>query len=179
MGSKLWLCYELEKINLQEPATIWVLGGWHGLLAQLLFIRDKIKIEKIRSFDIDPQCEETADQLNNLWVWREWRFKAFTQDCNELDYARPELWASIVPNIVVNTAIEHFHTNNWWHKIPVGTLCVLQSNNLQHEEHVHNIQNESELAQMYPLSRQLFCGALDFDYKNKTSFKRFMTIGFK
>ncbi len=179
MGSKLWLCEELERAYQGPEATVWILGGWHGLTAQLLFLRDKLKIKKIRSFDIDPSCEAVADQLNNLWVWQEWRFKAFTFDCNELDYNDPDMWASDCPDIVINTAVEHFHSTLWWQRIPSETLCLLQSNNMKHADHISSCQSAEDLATTFEMKRKLYQGRLDFDYQNESSFSRFMVIGYR
>jgi hypothetical protein len=79
IGSKLWLCEESEKC-FETIDTIWIYGGWYGLTAFLLKSRNKINIGKIRSFDIDPSCESTADLINENWVYSDWQFKATTKD---------------------------------------------------------------------------------------------------
>lgn len=183
MGSKLWLCRELENLRGQhappKPQVIWILGGWCGLMGQLLLSREKLSIEAVRSFDIDAECEIRADQLNNYWQWQQWRFKAFTADCNQLDYAHPQGWASRSPDIVINTATEHFDSLNWWERIPTGTLCALQSNDMAHDEHIAVVKNLDEMKSIYKMREIAYVGQLHFDYNNATSFTRFMLIGYK
>ncbi len=179
MGSKLWLCHEVERIKFTRPQTVWILGGWCGLMAQLLFTRERVPLTAVRSFDVDPSCEPRADLLNNLWVWREWKFKAFTVDCGKLDYAQPGQWASTAPHIVINTSTEHFSSLDWWHKIPAHTLCVLQSNNMPHDDHIFGMKSVDQMAQTFGMRKILFQGTLDFDYRNHTSFQRYMLLGYK
>ena len=50
--SKLWLVKELTKLNL-DLGTVFLCAGWYATLATMLF-ESKVKVDKIRSFDIDP-----------------------------------------------------------------------------------------------------------------------------
>jgi hypothetical protein len=169
IGSKLWLCEELEKL-FDIIDTIWVYGGWYGVLPLLLKTRNNIHIGKIRSYDIDPSCEIIADKLNEYWVWQDWKFKAHTEDCNNLQPFKVDL--------IVNTAIEHFESDQWWNNIPSGTTVALQSNNMPHSEH-HSICNSlDEFIARYPVSQSLYQGQLKFKYPN-WEFTRFMVIGLK
>lgn len=179
MGSKLWLCRELERLNFSQPQVIWVLGGWSGLMSQLILSREKIPVETIRSFDIDPDCEVLADQLNNYWEWQKWKFKAFTADCNLLNYLSSEKWSSQPPDIIINTSVEHFDSLAWWERVPSGTLCALQSNNLVHDTHIACMKNLDEFKSVFQIKKIIYAGDMFFDYKNSTSFTRFMIIGYK
>ena len=171
MDSKLWLCRELEKLGLIDPQRICILGGWCGIAALLLLSREKLPIDHIRSYDIDPGCEPLADMINENWVFKEWKFKAFTQDANLINY-------NDNPNIVINTSCEHFDSMDWFDQIPSGTLVALQSNNLKHDEDTNSINNIDEMITKYPLSELLYQGKLNFTYSDK-SFSRFMIIGIK
>ena len=84
IGSKIWLCEELEKIGWQSDFT-YIYGGWHGITAFLLLSRGIFNVNRIRSIDIDPSAEPIADMINENWVWQEWKFKSFTNDCNNFD----------------------------------------------------------------------------------------------
>jgi hypothetical protein len=70
IGSKIWLCEKLEKLNWSSDLT-YIYGGWYGITAFLLLSRGKFNVSKIRSLDIDPSCEPIADMINENWVWQE------------------------------------------------------------------------------------------------------------
>ena len=172
VDSKLWLCRELEKIKFDNDQTIYILGGWYGMAGFLLLSRENLPIKYIKSFDIDPMCELYADMMNQNWVYKQWKFKAYTKDCNLLDY-------STKPNIIINTSCEHFESMDWFNNIPDGTLVALQSNNLIHDdEYTNNINSIDDMIDQYPMTKLYYDGKLDFVYPDK-SFSRFMIIGIK
>ena len=169
--SKLWLCEKLEEINHIPNPTIWILGGWYGIQAFLLLSRNNININEIRSFDVDPECQPIADKINNNWEIQQWKIKAFTQDCNTLDYAN-------TPDIVINTSTEHFNCMDWFNNIPNGTLVCLQGNNMNHEDHHSHYSTLDEFASSFPMQSVKFIGEQQFSYPS-WSFNRYMLIGTK
>jgi hypothetical protein len=169
IGSKLWLCEELERTGwFSSMAHIY--GGWHGVLAFLLLSRGKFQVHKIRSLDIDPSCQDIADMLNENWVIKDWTFKAFTQDCNKFEGQYADL--------IINTSTEHFDSMEWFNRIPKGTRVVLQGNDMPHEEHVNNTTSLKEFVDLFPLSNYMYTGEKVFQYPD-WGFKRFMCIGIK
>ena len=72
--SKRWLVNELEKINM-ELGTVFICAGWYGSLATFLF-ESNVKLDKIRSFDIDKSCAGIAETFNRLKTMDNWKFKA-------------------------------------------------------------------------------------------------------
>jgi hypothetical protein len=168
IGSKLWLCQQLEQLGVVSKETA-IYGGWHGVLAFLLLSRDNYKVEKIRSYDIDPSCEHTADIINEYWVWQEWKFKAYTADCNTLNSDA---------DVVINTSTEHFDNLNWWHNIKQGTTVVLQSNNMPHDDHFNCSVSLEQFCDLYPVTQELYRGSLSFVYPD-WKFDRYMLIGVK
>ena len=62
IGSKIWLCEELEKTGWLSDFT-YIYGGWHGITAFLLLSRGKFQVNRIRSIDIDPAAEPIADMI--------------------------------------------------------------------------------------------------------------------
>jgi hypothetical protein len=169
VGSKIWLCEELEKLGWQSSLT-YIYGGWYGVTAFLLLSRGKFNVDKIRSLDIDPQCQEVADMINENWVWQEWKFKAFTQDCNNYEGQFGDL--------IINTSTEHFESMEWFDRIPKGTRVILQGNNMLHDDHAIHSETLEDFSAMYPLSNYEFTGVKEFTYTN-WGFKRFMVIGTK
>ena len=177
--SKLWLCRQIEiQLQKKEPQTIWVLGGWVGLLSFLLFSRERLNIKAIRSFDIDPECEKQADFINENWHWRNQKFKAKTKDCNDIDYTDISFAGSEEPDLIINTAVEHFHDKKWYSSIPSGKMLALQSCNLKHKEHVCLAHSEEEFKKQFPLTELYYSGTLNFKYP-ENSFSRYMLIGKK
>ena len=176
VSSKIWLCEELERLSWQRPQVIWVYGGWHGIMSLLLLSRGRMPIKHIRSFDVDPSCEETADALMENWVWQGWTFKALTVDCNGMDPLSSE--PSARPDVIVNTSTEHFTSTAWFDSIPTGTMVALQSNDMDNEDHHSCVKNLEEMKKMFPLTDIMYEGRLHFAYPT-WDFNRFMIIGRK
>lgn len=176
IGSKIWLCEKLEQSFGTSIENVWVLGGWYGLASFLLLSRGILTIQHVRSFDIDPTCETVADNLLNYWVWQQWKFKAFTKDCNKLDFKSNEYGPS--PTLVINTSCEHFNDMEWFNRIPNGTKIALQTNDMIHDDHVSNVASLDDVKNQYPLSKIKFEGIKTFNYPD-WSFNRFMLIGYK
>lgn len=187
IGSKIWLCDELERIFQDRPEklktrgeTVWIYGGWQGALGLLMLSRSSSSafasaIDKVRSFDIDPACADVANVICENWVWREWKFRAFTKDCNELNPAENGEYGRRA-TVVVNTSVEHFESREWFEKIPEGTLVVLQASDFEHNGAVSLFTTEADLAAAFPLRETLFIGRLNFAY-GSWSFNRLMLIG--
>ena len=168
VSSKLWLCKQLENTDLYSKETA-IYGGWYGVAAFLLLSRGKFNVEKIRSYDNDPACESVADMINENWVWQDWRFKAFTEDCNKIQTGA---------DLIINTSTEHFSSQEWWDNILPGTAVALQGNNMQHDDHVNTTNTLVEFCNQFPLEQELYRGELDFVYPD-WSFTRYMLIGIK
>jgi hypothetical protein len=169
IGSKLWLCEELEQL-FDSIDTVWIYGGWYGISAFLLRSRNNLPIKKIRSIDVDPNCEAVADMINENWVYRDWQFKAETKDCN-----------TVIPSdvdLIINTSTEHFENMDWWTNIPSGTVVALQGNNMVHDDHhVHSTCLKEFVAQ-FPVTQVLYQGQREFVYPD-WRFTRYMLIGVK
>jgi len=169
IGSKLWLCQELENLRWTSDLT-YIYAGWYGITAFLLLSRGKFRVGKIRSLDIDPSAQEVADMVNENWVIDDWKFKAFTQDCNNFEGQYGDL--------IINTSTEHFESMEWFDKIPNGTRVILQGNNMPHDDHhVHSV-TLNDFAQKYPLTNTVYLGEKHFTYPS-WSFIRYMVMGYK
>jgi hypothetical protein len=176
MQSKLWLVQRLEQVLLEERPIedgyrIWLLAGWYGLTNLLLRTGSKIPVSEVRSFDADPSCEPIADAINNLWVWRAWEFKAHTADINTIEY-------SLVPDVVINSSVEHMTSNLWWNNIPKGTIVCLQASDMEDEDHINKFSNDRDLLRAYPIEELMYSGLKRFEFDNK-GFYRSMIIGIK
>jgi len=166
LNSKVWLVDNLQKRQNKEWNDITIHGGWNGVLASLIF-NSEIKVDKILSIDIDPECEKTARTVNKRY-FREGRFAAITCDMCDFDYQS---------DVVINTSCEHITQEQyvlWLSKQAKNSLIVLQSNNyFDHEEHVRcakDVDQFIDQSSIIPL----------FADKLKTEkYDRFMIIGKK
>ena len=184
LQSKLWLVKELSRLDL-DLGIVFLCAGWYATLATMLF-ESGIKINRIRSFDIDDSCYSIAETFNKPWVKDEWRFKATTQDIFDIDFnlhtytvkradgSTCDLTES--PNTIINTSCEHIENfDNWYAKIPQGKLVILQSNNYYEvEEHVNCVGSIEEFSTIAPMKDLLYSGELELP-----KYKRFMLIGYK
>lgn len=186
LESKKWLVNELEKINL-DLGIVFLCAGWYGILS-ILLLESSIKIDKIRSFDIDKTVAPIADIFNHPWVCNDWRFKAIIEDIHNIDFnshswstwsnANQRKSKSIVdsPDTIINTSCEHIENfNEWFEKIPTGKLMVLQSNNfIDVKEHINISSNLNEFTKQTPMTNILYEGELPMH-----RYTRFMRIGIK
>ena len=186
LQSKQWLVNELGKLDV-ELGTVFLCAGWYATLATMLFESD-IKVDKVRSFDIDPTCVDIAETFNKPWFVDSWKFKSITQDIMDVDYNEHtwQYWSNVnnrmskpitdSPDTIINTSCEHIENfEEWYAKIPDGKLVVLQSNNYYEvEEHVNCVKDIKEFGNMARMTGPLYAGELELP-----KYKRFMLIGFK
>jgi len=184
LQSKLWLINELKNCNV-ELGKVFLCAGWYATLATMLF-ESGMKIEMIRSFDVDPNVWKIAEIFNKKWVEENWKFKASTEDIHEItfdehvydvykaDGTTQRLWT--VPDTIINTSCEHIENfDSWYNSIPFGSLVIMQSNNyFEINEHVNCHKTLESFAKQVPLGEELYSGELELP-----KYKRFMRIGYK
>lgn len=184
LKSKLWLINELKHLNV-ELGTVFLCAGWYATLATMIF-ESGIKLDKIRSFDIDPSCESIAKVFNKPWVMQDWKFQSSTRDIMDIDYSKytysvtrsdnTSLNLTDSPNTIINTSCEHLPDFiGWYSKIPNGKLVILQANDFHDvEEHVNTYNNLDEFKASAPMSELLYAGKLELP-----KYTRFMLIGYR
>ena len=184
LESKIWLVQELKKVT-PDIGVVFLCAGWYATLATMLF-ESGIRINKIRSFDIDDSCRTIAETFNKPWVKKDWKFKTCTQDIHEIDFNLhkynvkradgTDCELEDTPDTIINTSCEHIlDFDSWYKKIPKGKLICLQSNDyVAIDEHVNCVKDSLHFAQMAPLSKVLFTGELPLE-----KYTRFMRIGYK
>lgn len=157
LDSKVWLVEELNKIH-SAPSDVYIFGGWIGVLASIMFQASTFDINKLRSIDLDPWCENIADTMCKPHEMNEWRFKAVTADMCQYHYES-------TPTIVINTSTEHVTQevyDLWYQMIPTGTLVVAQGNNFfDCNEHIRCSSNSEEFNTMNNVVNPLFVGTLE------------------
>ena len=184
LQSKLWIIKELTTLSL-DLGTVFLCAGWYATLATMLF-ESKVKVDKIRSFDIDPSCRSIAETFNKPWVKDNWQFKSSTKDIMDINY-KSESYEVIradgtactlddTPDTIINTSCEHISNfTEWYSKIPNGKLVVLQSNNFfEVEEHVNCSIDIDDFSRQTPLKSVLYSNSLELE-----KYTRYMRIGYK
>ena len=181
LKSKLWLIENLP----DNLGLVFICAGWYGTLASLMFQNAREKFDKIRSFDIEPECAKVADNLNRSYVIDGWQFKASTIDILDIEYPltyttyrrdMTKVQITEQPNTIINTSCEHIKNfDSWYTKIPQGILCILQTNDyFEIEDHINCSKSLDNFAEATPMSNVLFEGELPLEKYN-----RFMRIGYK
>lgn len=184
--SKIWLLENIVKYFDLNNKTIFLLGGWIGVLPAMLFWHTSVK--NIRNIELDINCIRISNWLLKDKLIEELRYATIYNDMNNLDYYS-NIWhyfnyentAEIIKNekidLVINTSTEHLvNFNSWWDKIPKGMGFVLQSNNFADvKEHVNLYSSLTNFEKsLGKVSEIFFKGELDL-----TIYKRFMIIGKK
>jgi hypothetical protein len=184
LESKLWLLKELGKLKV-DLGTVFLCAGWYATLATMLF-ESGIRINKIRSFDIDDSCRSIAETFNSPWVKQDWKFKTITQDINEINFSMhtynvkradgSKCELSDSPDTIINTSCEHIENfTKWYDKIPEGKLVILQNNNFfEVDEHINCVNDLDDFASQAPLTEILYDNELKL-----SKYTRFMRIGIK
>ena len=185
LHSKKWLVSEVEKIGM-HLGTVFLCAGWYGTLATMLFESEKVHLDKIRSFDIDPTCWRIAESINKPWVMDKWKFKATTEDIHKINFSehtyntlrsdgtKRELFDK--PKTIINTSCEHIENwKEWWDSIPKGKMCILQSNDYKElPEHINCVDDVNHFKSIAPMTTYLYTGDLMLG-----KYTRYMLIGIK
>jgi hypothetical protein len=172
---KEWITIELNKIlsNSTNMHNIYVFGGWIGILSSMLFQCSTYNINRIRSIDIDPWCENIADTICKPYEMDKWKFKAITSDMSTYKYD-----VNYMPSIVINTSTEHITQeiyNKWYDNIPLNTIVVIQGNNFFNcPEHIRCATDLEHFREINKANEELYSGILP----NKL-YHRYMSIWIK
>jgi hypothetical protein len=168
VACKTWLRDELLDTFGGTFNTVWVVGGWYGVLPAMLFDDPRYRIGRIVSFDLDADCAAVALAVNRGPV-EEGRFEARTGDMYDLVYDGPA-----APDLVINTSCEHIpDVRGWLDRLPPGMAVVLQSNNYFDEsEHINCVNTLEEFVEQARLSKVSYRGVL-----GTKKYDRFMLIG--
>lgn len=173
---KKWVLDTLADIGTTDLGTIYILGGWYGVLGAMFLHDPRFTIGKVVSVDIEPQCRPVAEALNRTNT-ENGRFESLTADIYDLDY-RSMLFETSAddsrPDVVINTSCEHLaEFDRWFSRIPSGTLMIVQSNDYFDCEEHHNCAPDLEsFKRQAPLSELIYEGRMKLK-----KYTRFMLIG--
>jgi hypothetical protein len=169
IACKIWARNALFQHLGRSFGTVWVLGGWYGVMAAILFDDRRFAIGHIRSIDFDPAVAPVAHMLN-AEASLAGRFSTSAADMYNLDYHAPR----DRPDLVINTSCEHIpDLEGWLSLLPPGMPVLLQSNNYATEpSHVNIVGSLEQFASTAALSHLAFSGELEL-----RNYTRFMLIG--
>lgn len=181
IASKSWLVDRLFDALGGRFATVYVLGGWYGVLGAMLLDDPRFEIDRVISVDIDSKCAPVAERVNAAHAERG-RFRALTADAATIDYGAADHGAANGvrvnghANLVINTSCEHMaDTDAWYGRVPAGTAQVHQSNDyFDCDEHVNCIADIEAFKAQLPMGELLYEGTLA-----RRRYSRFMLIGRK
>lgn len=165
IACKTWAREKLLETAGSQYRLVWIMGGWYGVLAAMLFDDQRFTIEAIESIDLDPAVAAVARTLVGE---TESRFRASTADMYRLDYAAAR------PDLVINTSCEHIaDVRGWLDLLPPRTLVLLQSNDYFSEpSHVSCMPSLAAFCDAARLGELAYAGELP-----QKKYTRFMLIG--
>lgn len=165
--SKVWLLTELARIA-PSVGTIYVLGSWYGNLGVLLALDPTIKYKKLINVETNKQFLQASERIHDhLGIGNA---KYMLADANELDYR--QLGDA---GVVVNTSLTDMQGQDWFDRIPAGTLVVMQSRDHDPGNEAHNTQ---DIIERFPLNEIIYDGELQLE-DPETKYTRYMVIGIK
>ena len=184
--SKIWLVKELSNLIDLNNKTLFVLGGWIGVLPAILFWHTNVK--NIRNFELDEKCVFLSDWLIKEYMIDNFRYKTIHQDMMNIDYDCHR-WSTLshekdifiekeeTPDIIINTSCDHLKDfTTWWNLIPKGKTFAIQNNNFPDIDDHHNWIKDLNTfkSQVSDTSEIYYSGELETE-----KYKRFMIIGRK
>lgn len=189
LESKSWMLDQIANIQ-QSFDCVYVIGGWLGVLPWLMFNDSRFNVNVIKSFDIEPSCEQAADKLNIEKKMDAWKFKAVTEDAMNMRFSKEGVYEFValkangnfskpkpeVPDCIINSSCDHFpDLQGWIQPLPSSSLLVLQNTNHAHDDtHVNCAESLEDFLKQASLTTVLYSGSLDMGFS-----KRFMIIGHK
>lgn len=118
--SKIPLVESLKHL-IRPDDTVVLIGGWVGLIP-FLMTKKQITCAQVINIELDQNALLASDALNEESTFT---YERFFEDALNVDYTQ---WKNL---IVINTSCEHLaNFETWIQKIPSGTRCLLQSNNM-------------------------------------------------
>jgi len=167
--SKLWLCEELEP-HISDNSSVCILGGWQNVMGLLMLTRNESKYKSITNVDLDLFALTAGDKLLDKWKF-DGKVASIHQNANLYE---------VTEDVVINCSVEHFESQEWFDKLPKGTLVCIQSSNMTDAGYPWLIRmanpDMETFQERFQMSEVLFTGEKDIVYTD-FAYKRFMIIG--
>ena len=180
-----WIIENLVRVYGQKYlGTIYILGGGIGMLGAML-LDTALRLENIRSLDINGTCKFLADEMMKKEVLNDWKFKASTQDLFKVGYETNRFSLilpdgttskefSEVPGIVINTNTSYLANmeEDWYKKMIPDTrkmVLVGETGNVSRP-----YSSSKEFNATFPMAFEQYTGTLTIEDK-----QYYMKIGIK
>jgi hypothetical protein len=167
LEAKSWLISELNELNITTPHSVYIFGGWNGVLASMLFQCANFPIHRVYTIDIDPDCQDVARVVCQPYLDR---LTIVTENMKDFDYG----WDHS-PIIVINTVTEHVDQDtyeSWIGKVPENSIIALQGNNFFGiDEHVRCSADLDDFKRMNKVTKDFYSGELP-----NPLYTRFMSV---
>ena len=165
--SKVWLLDQLARIA-PQVGTIYVLGSWYGNLGVLLALDPVIRYKKLINVETDPEFLQASERIQDHMGLGNTEY--MLKDANDLDYRQLDK-----DGVVINTSLTDMQGQDWFDRIPAGTLVVMQSRDRDPGNAAHSTQ---DIIDRFPLSEIIYDGELKLQ-DPETEYTRYMVIGIK
>jgi len=180
-----WIIENLVHVYGQKYlGTIYILGGGIGMLGAML-LDTTLRLENIRSLDINGTCKFLADEMMKKEVLNDWKFKASTQDLFDVGYETNRFSLTLpdgttskefseVPGIVINTNTSYLSNmeEDWYKKMIPDTrkmVLVGETGNVSRP-----YSSSKEFNATFPMTFEQYTGTLTIEDK-----QYYMKIGIK
>ena len=180
-----WIMQNLVRVYGQKYlGTVYILGGGIGLLGAMM-LDTTLRLENIRSLDINGTCKFLADEMMKDEVLADWKFKASEQDLFNVDYEKNKLEIVLpngsmskafneIPGIIINTNVSLFENqDDWWKMLPVNRKVVIVGEG-RDKDIFRPFASSKAFSAAFPMSFEQYAGVITVDKK-----QYFMKIGLK
>lgn len=169
--SKIWLCHELIRLNLQPVHSVFVLGAWSGTMPFLLHATAAVDYRQMILVDTDADYLAQSRVICNA-IECAGQLTVLDQDANTVQFPADQTC------MVINTSTDNIDGFDWWNNIPAGTLVALQGRTGGHRDCVLAFDTVAEFDLAYPMALVHCIDQRRFVYPDHT-YTRFMKIGIK
>ena len=180
-----WIIENLVHVYGQKYlGTIYILGGGIGMLGAML-LDTTLRLENIRSLDINGTCKFLADEMMKKEVLNDWKFKASTQDLFDVGYETNRFSLTLpdgttskefseVPGIVINTNTSYLSNmeEDWYKKMIPDTRKMVLVGETGNVSRPYSSSKEFNAA--FPMTFEQYTGTLTIEDK-----QYYMKIGIK
>ena len=166
--SKVWICRVLDRLELTQFDSVYVLGSWYGSMSLWLLHFD-IEFDHLYAVDWDREKTEYVKHVIKRAHLSD-RISAIRADANKVNYQGNRI-------LVINTSTNDIEGREWLNNIPRGSIVVLQGRD--HQELSNGIETIDSFDRAYPLSETLYLGSIVVEDHEGYNYLRFMKIGVK